>query len=71
MYDIEQVPEQVRWVFWLNPMTYVISAYRDVLYYGTVPRLETLLSAAVTGAVMLVAGWFVFARLQRHFAEEL
>ena len=52
-------------------MTYVISAYRDVLYYGTVPRLETLLSAAVTGAVMLVAGWFVFARLQRHFAEEL
>lgn len=71
MYSIEQVPEKVRWIFWFNPMTYVITAYRDVLYEGKMPRLETLLSAAVIGIVMLAVGWAVFARLQRHFAEEL
>lgn len=71
MYPIDQVPEQIRWVFSLNPMTYVIIAYRDILYYGRMPRLETLLSAAVLGMVMLIAGWGIFHRLQRHFVEEL
>lgn len=71
MYPIDQVPEQIRWMFSLNPMTYVITAYRDILYYGKMPRLETLLSAAVLGVIMLSAGWMVFYRLQRHFVEEL
>ena len=71
MYSIDMVPEKVRWVFSLNPMTYVIEAYRDILYYGKVPRLETLLSATIIGIVSLVVGWFVFEHLQKHFAEEL
>lgn len=71
MYATEQVPEQVRWIFAVNPMTYVITAYRDILFYGKMPRLETLLSAALTGLVMLAAGWCVFRHLQRRFVEEL
>ncbi len=71
MYSIDQIPQEVQWIFLCNPMTYVITAYRDVLYGGKIPRLETLLSAAATGIIMLAAGWFVFQRLQKHFAEEL
>jgi ABC-type polysaccharide/polyol phosphate export systems, permease component len=71
LYAIDQAPEEVRWIFWINPMTYVIIAYRDILYYGKMPKLETLASAAVTGVVMLFAGWFAFHRLQRRFVEEL
>ncbi|MDE7313427.1 MAG: ABC transporter permease [Eubacterium sp.] len=71
MYSIEQVPEEMRWVFSANPMTHIITAYRDVLYYGKMPRLETLFSAALTGVVMLLAGWYVFQHLQRRFVEEL
>ena len=71
MYAMEQVPQNVRWLFYLNPMTNIINAYRDILYYAKVPRLETLLSAFLIGIVMLSAGWIVFLRLQRHFVEEL
>ncbi len=71
MYALEQVPEKVRFFFSLNPMTHIISAYREILYYGIAPRLETLLSAFLTGVIMLAAGWAVFQRLQRHFVEEL
>lgn len=71
LYSIDQVPEEVRWIFFANPMTYVITAYRDILYYAKMPKLETLASAAVTGAVMLAAGWYVFYRLQKRFVEEL
>ena len=68
LYAIDQAPEEVRWIFWINPMTYVIIAYRDILYYGKMPKLETLASAAVTGVVMLFAGWFAFHRLQRRLS---
>ncbi len=71
MYSMEQVPKQVRWIFYSNPMTNIITAYRDILYYAKVPRLETLLSAFLIGIAMLAAGWIVFLRLQRHFVEEL
>lgn len=71
MYSMDYVPEKYRWVFSLNPMTYVIVAYRDILYYGKVPELKNLLSAIVIGIIALVIGWLVFERLQKHFVEEL
>ena len=55
----------------LNPMTPMINAYRDILYYKQVPELETLLSATVLGATVCVIGYLSFRRLQRGFAEEL
>lgn len=71
MYSVDQVPEQMLPLFNLNPMTPVIVAYRDILYYGEPPRLETLIHAGVFGVVVLIIGSVVFSRLQRHFAEEL
>ena len=71
MYSMEQVPGEVRWIFSMNPMTYVITAYRDILYYGKMPEMDTLLSAVILGVTMLATGWAVFYRLQKHFVEEL
>ncbi len=71
MYSADQVPEHVRWIFSVNPMSYVITAYRDILYQGKIPGMETLLPAALTGTGMLAAGWHVFQRLQKRFVEEL
>ncbi len=71
MYTVEQAPEKIHWIFSMNPMTYIIIAYRDILYYGKMPKLETLLSAAVLGVLMLTVGWIVFYRLQRRFVDEL
>lgn len=71
MYALDQVPEQVRWIFAVNPMTNIITAYRDILYYGQVPKLKTLLSAFLIGMLLLAAGWRIFERLQKRFAEEL
>lgn len=71
MYSLEQVPAQVLPVFYLNPMTPVIVAYRDILYYGQYPKMETLAQALAFGLVLLVIGLLVFRTLKRHFAEEL
>ena len=71
MYSVDQVPEQLLWVFNLNPMTPVIVAYRDILYYGKVPNLGTLVHATVFGIIVLIIGVVVFGKLKRHFAEAL
>jgi len=71
MYPLDIVPESVRPVFMLNPMTPVITVYRDILYYGRAPELSTLLNAALFGIVMLITGFLVFGKLKKRFAEVL
>lgn len=71
MYSLEMVPEQLQPVFNINPMTPVIIAFRDILYYKRPPQLNTLLHAVILGIILLVVGVFTFARLKRHFAEEM
>lgn len=71
MYSPDIVPEKLRPIFNLNPMTPIIIAYRSVLYYKCPPDLSTMLAALVMGILFLAAGWVLFEKLQRHFAEEL
>lgn len=71
MYSIDQVPEKLQKVFMLNPMSSIIIAYRDILYYKQAPQLSTLILATVLGLILLIVGWLVFGRLSKKFAEEL
>ena len=71
MYSIDMVPDELVPVFECNPMTPVIVAYRDILFYKQVPQLRTLLHATLFGFVMVIVGFVVFRRLQKHFAEEM
>lgn len=71
MYSMEQVPEEVMFIFNLNPMTSIIIAYRDILYYSQMPEFKTLIHAMVFGIVVLGIGSVVFGKLKRYFAEAL
>lgn len=71
MYSIERVPERLRTLFMLNPMTSIIVAYRDILYYTKIPEMHTLLCSAVMAALFLFIGFFLFGKLKKRFAEEL
>ena len=71
MYSSDLVPKKLLPIWKLNPMTPVIEAYRQILYYKEVPHLDTLLNASILGIVTLVVGYVVFRKLQKGFAEEL
>lgn len=71
MYSIDLVPEKLMPIFYLNPMTPIIVAYRDILYYKQAPQLSTLMHALLLGAVLMVIGVITFGKLKRHFAEEM
>lgn len=71
IYPVEMVPEKFVKLFYLNPMTSIVIAYRDILYYGRAPEMSTLINAIIMGIVVLIIGQLTFSKLQRHFVEEL
>lgn len=71
MYSLDMVPERAQKYFMLNPMTSIILSFRDILYYKQAPHLQTMLLSLILGVVFLVAGWFIFKKLNRRFAEVL
>ena len=71
MYSLADVPTQIVPAFLCNPMSSIIVAYRDILYYKQAPKAETLIQAFLFGIALLVIGWSVFGKLKRRFAEEL
>jgi len=71
MYTMEMVPEALRGLFMLNPMTAVIEAYHEILYYKMIPQISTMSSAVAWGIGSLIIGIIVFEKKQRNFVEEL
>lgn len=71
MYTTEMVPEELRPLFLLNPMTAIIEAYHEILYFKMIPQIETLTNAMVWGIGLLIIGSLIFERMQRKFVEEL
>ncbi len=69
MYDLSQVPQNLLPLFRLNPMTNIVTAYRDILYTGKVPQLGSLGISLGIGIVFLVIGFLVFGRMKRRFSE--
>ena len=75
MYGVDMVERSSagKWLvmmFNLNPMTPIIKIYRQIIYYGEVPELGSLLIAVAVGVVFIVVGEILFKRLQKGFAEE-
>lgn len=71
LYSIDMIPEQYRFLSYMNPMTSIIMAYRDILYYRQMPELSTLMTALIMGLISIVTGTLCFDKLQRRFVEEM
>ena len=71
VYKLEQLPANLQVIMQLNPMTHIIDAYRAIFYYQQVPNLGVLGILFAISMALLVAGYFVFKKLQKGFAEQL
>ncbi len=70
-YSVDMVPERFRSLYMLNPMAIIITSYRDVLLYSRAPRPEYLAVGFAFSGALLLAGFLVFRRLEKVFAEVL
>lgn len=69
MYGLDAVPEELRFVFHLNPMTSVIGCFRDIMYYKRIPDISTLGLAGFMGILFMAVGVLTFGRLKKRFSE--
>lgn len=71
VYNVNTIPENFKWILNLNPMTYVINAYRDIFYNQMAPDIKSLLIVAGIMIAICIVGYMIFNKLQKGFAEEL
>lgn len=70
-YPASALPENVRLLLYLNPLTPAIEQARDVLFWGKMPDFEVI---SVCSAVALIVAWFgffCFQKTRKGFADVL
>lgn len=71
LYSTTLFPERFRWLLYLNPMTHIINAYRDIFMYHQFPTVNTLMFIFAFAMAALLLGVLIFRKLEKGFAEEV
>lgn len=68
-FPVSAVPEHVRGVLYANPLTPVLEASKDLLFWGRIPPLDIVAINLGVSLVVAVLGYFIFAKLRPGFAD--
>jgi len=71
IYPTDMVPENLLDIYMLNPLVKLLEAYRDVMIYGKIPNIYDLGYVIVITLILLIAGHFIFNKLEKGFVERL
>lgn len=72
LYNSEMfVGTSVEWIIHLNPMATLINSYRDILFYQTMPNIQSLMVVLVGSVLLCILGYKIFKKLEKGFAEEV
>jgi ABC-type polysaccharide/polyol phosphate export permease len=67
VYSLDIVPEQYRWMFRLNPLTYLLNGFRLSVYYGLLPQIQSVVACFVCAIGTLAIGFAIFRKHQQDF----
>ncbi len=71
LYSTDLFPLKYRWLLYLNPMTSIIEAYRDIFMYHTLPTIASLGYVILIAIIVFTIGLFIFKKLEKGFAEQV
>ena len=71
VYPMGLVPERFQVLLGLNPLTSLVTLYREALLGGNLPSASSLLPLALSACIILAVGLWVFNRLRPAFADEI
>lgn len=71
LYETSVVPEHLRFVYGLNPMVHLMTAYRAVLLEGVLPSFFSLFVIGLVSIALLRLTYGIFRQASHRFAEEL
>ena len=68
---VQTLPERYQRVFALNPLTFIINQVREVAFWGRLPNFAGLAIYTVAALAVAYAGFAVFQKNRRGFADVL
>jgi lipopolysaccharide transport system permease protein len=68
-YPLSNVPVNMQWILKMNPMTYIITFYHDVLYYHRMPESQIFAVSSLSAILIFLLGYGVFNHYKNSFAE--
>lgn len=71
VYPITILPEHIRWLININPMTHVMAAYQNILVNDTWPDWHTLWPIAVVSCLLSIWCMRLFRRRSSEIVDEL
>lgn len=71
VYLPNQIPAAFNPILWLNPFTYMVYCYQDVLYFGRFEHIWSWVAFPVWSLFIFTAGYRLFRRVRPFFANVL
>jgi homopolymeric O-antigen transport system permease protein len=71
VYSLELVPHRLRPFLAINPMSWDITSFQDVWFYGRLPNWTFVIGFAAVSLLSLLLGILIYGRLSLRFAEEV
>lgn len=71
IYPLSQIPEWLQIIVKLNPITNILTMFRDVMIYNNLPSLQSIFMATVETVIMLLLGVYVFYKRQDQFILDI
>lgn len=69
VYPLSLVPEKLKKILHLNPLSYLIESYRDILLRGKLPDLKFYFFIPFFGLIILMFGYLFFKKLKKYFSD--
>lgn len=69
VYPLSQVPQNWRWIFDLNPMTFVVETFRQSFWGGGVIDLSAMAISLGETGLLLFAAICVYSRVEKTFMD--
>jgi lipopolysaccharide transport system permease protein len=69
VYPASALPENLKFVLWINPVAGMVGDYRRILLEGKAPEPASYAIYAAVSLVLFVAGYYFFMNTKRSFAD--
>ena len=70
-YSLQMLKFPYRWICLLNPLTYYVMLYRQVLYEGNIPSLQLMLISFLISGGFFIGGYYFFIKKEAALFKKL
>ncbi len=70
-YSIEMIPAPYRIICYLNPLTFYMIMFRDILYGATLPNIWVIAVGAILAFLAQVLGYMFFLKISPEFLKRI